>query len=113
MKAAQRTLALAGVLVLAGCTGPSPGPGPSSGPGLVGPPTADPATVQRIVAACTNSGLFKLASGALDVAVPAATLPVAVVNAGVDKVCADPKRFADDVTTVEWVAKNLRPFARS
>jgi hypothetical protein len=107
MSAAHRTLVLTGVLLLAGCAGPSPGPG------AAGPPTADPATVSRIVAACTNSGLFKLAGGALDIAVPAATLPVAVVNAGVEKVCADPKRFADDVTTVEWVAKNLRPFARS
>jgi hypothetical protein len=107
MSAAHRTLALTSVLLLAGCASPSPGPGP------VGPPTADPATVTRIVAACTNSGLFKLAGGAIGVAVPVAALPVAVVNAGVEKVCADPQRFADDVTTVEWVAKNLRPFARS
>jgi hypothetical protein len=109
MKAAHKTLALAGILLSAGCAGSGLGPG--AGP--VQHATADPATVQNIVAACTNSGLFKLAGGALGVAVPAATLPVAVVNAGVEKVCANPQQFADDVSTVEWVAKNLRPFARS
>jgi hypothetical protein len=107
MTAAHKTLALAGILLLGGCASPGAGPGPSQ------QATADPATVQRIVAACTNSGLFKLAGGALDIAVPAATLPVAVVNAGVEKVCANPQQFADDVSTVDWVAKNLRPFARS
>jgi hypothetical protein len=108
MSAAHKTLALAGILLLGGCASPGTGAGPGQ------PPTAaDPATVQRIVAACTNSGLFKLAGGALEVAVPAATLPVAVVNAGVEKVCANPQQFADDVSTVDWVVKNLRPFARS
>jgi hypothetical protein len=48
-----------------------------------------------------------LAGGALEIAVPAATLPVAAVNAGVDKVCADPERFAADVSTEEWLLKNL------
>ena len=67
----------------------------------------------RIVAACTDSGLFKLATGALEIAVPATTLPVAVINAGVEKVCADPQRFAGDVSTVEWVEKNLRASIRS
>jgi hypothetical protein len=91
MNAAHKTHALAGILWLAGCQ----------------PQPADPAVVQRIVAACTQSGLFKLAGGVAAIAVPAATLPVAVVNAGVDKVCADPERFAGDVSTVEWVVKNL------
>ena len=83
--------ALAGVLLLVGCQ----------------PQPPDPAVVQRILAACTQSGLFKLAGGALAIAVPASTLPLAVVNAGVDKVCADPERFAGDISTVEWVVKNL------
>jgi hypothetical protein len=87
---------LAGVLFFTGCQ-----------PAAVQRQPADPAVVQRILAACTQSGLFKLAGGALEIAVPAATLPVAVVNAGVDKVCADPERFAADVSTVEWVLKNL------
>jgi hypothetical protein len=57
--------------------------------------------------------LFKLAGGALEIAVPAAALAVAVVEAGVEKVCADPQRFAGDVSTVEWVVKNLRTAVRS
>src|SRR5207248_7592102 len=88
--------ALAALFLLAGCQPPSQPP-----------PPPDPAVVARIVRACTGSGLFKLAGGALEIAVPAAALPVAVVNAGVDKVCADPERFAGDVSTVEWVLKNL------
>jgi hypothetical protein len=88
--------------MLASCQ-PPPGP----------PPPPDPAVVMRIVTACTGSGLFKLAGGALEIAVPATALPVAVVNAGVDKVCADPARFAGDVSTVEWVVKNLRTSVRS
>lgn len=65
-----------------------------------------------IVKACTGSGLFKAADGALSAAVPAAALPVMVVNAGVDQVCADPKRFANDAGVVEWTVKNLAAEAR-
>ncbi len=68
---------------------------------------ADPAVTARIVAACTASGLFKAVDGAVAMAVPAAALPVMVVNAGVDIVCRDPSRFAADISTVEWVVKNL------
>ena len=68
---------------------------------------ADPAVTARIVAACTASGLFKAVDGAVTMAVPAAALPVMVVNAGVDLVCADPARFAADISTVEWVVRNL------
>jgi hypothetical protein len=71
------------------------------------PQPADPATANRIVKACTASGLFKAVDGALSAAVPAAALPVMVVNAGVDIVCRDPNRFAADISTVEWVVKNL------
>jgi hypothetical protein len=102
MKAAHKAHNLAGILLLAGCQ-----------PVPIERQPADPAVAARIVAACTDSGLFKLAGGALEIAVPAATLPVAVINAGVDKVCADPERFAGDVSTVEWVAKNLRASIRS
>jgi hypothetical protein len=66
----------------------------------------DPAVTARIVAACTESGLFKIADGLAAAAVPAAALPVAVVNAGVDRVCADPAAFSADISTVEWVVKN-------
>ena len=68
---------------------------------------ADPAVTARIVAACLGSGLFKAVDGAVTMAVPAAALPVMAVNAGVDIVCADPARFAADISTVEWVVKNL------
>jgi hypothetical protein len=71
------------------------------------PQPADPATAARIIQACTASGLFKAVDGALSAAVPAAALPVMVVNAGVDVVCRDPNRFAGDISTVEWVVKNL------
>jgi hypothetical protein len=102
MNAARRVHRLAGVLLLASC---QPGPIERQPP--------DPAVVARIVAACTGSGLFKLAGGALEIAVPATALPVAVINAGVDKVCANPEQFAGDVSTVEWVVKNLRASSRS
>jgi hypothetical protein len=68
---------------------------------------ADPAVTARIVAACTQSGLFKAVDGAVTVALPAAALPVMVINAGVDIVCANPARFAADISTVEWVVRNL------
>jgi hypothetical protein len=73
---------------------------------------ADPKVVSGITTACTDSGLFKLVDGAVTMALPAATLPVAVINAGVDKVCADPARFASDISTIEWVAKNLAGAAK-
>ena|SRR5689334_15438315 len=101
MSTSDKPCIIAGVLLLASC---------QSGPVTQQP--ADPAVVSRIVHACTNSGLFKL-GGALEIAVPAATLPVAVVNAGVERVCADPERFAGDVSTVEWVVNNLHANVRS
>ncbi len=67
----------------------------------------DPAVTARIIAACTESGLFKLVDGGVAMAVPAAGLPIAVINAGVDRVCADPAAFSADISTTEWVAKNL------
>lgn len=67
---------------------------------------ADPKVTADITRACLNSGLFKMADGAIALAVPAASLPIGVVNAGVDRVCADPAAFAGDVSTAEWVAKN-------
>lgn len=62
----------------------------------------------QIVAACVYSGWFKIATGAALAAVPAGTLPMAVIDAGVDKVCADPAYFAGKAGTVLWLAKNLR-----
>ncbi len=68
---------------------------------------ANPDVVARIVSACTQSGLFKAVDGTLSAAVPAAALPIMLVNAGVDKVCSNPTLFASDISTVEWVVKNL------
>ena len=91
----MRKLILAGALALAACQGVTP----------------DQATTARIqadiVKACLSSPLFKMATGTATMVVPAATLPVAIINAGVDQVCADPARFANDASTVEWVFKNL------
>lgn len=68
---------------------------------------ADPAAVARIEHACLSSGLWKLAGDGLSTLVPATSLPVQVIELGIDKICADPARFAGDVATAEWVAKNL------
>jgi muramidase (phage lysozyme) len=65
----------------------------------------------KILRACTASGLFRpaIATGEalLEAAVPIATLPVAVVEAGVHLVCANPHGFGHEIATVEWVIKNL------
>jgi hypothetical protein len=69
---------------------------------------ADAAKVEAgIVRACLGSGLFKVADGLFAAALPVASLPVSILNAGVDQVCADPHRFAQDAGTAEWVVKNL------
>jgi hypothetical protein len=68
--------------------------------------TADPKIVGKIKTACLGSGLFKLAGAGLSFAVPAAGLPLSVIDAGVDKVCDDPERFAGDISTAEWIVKN-------
>ena len=68
---------------------------------------ADPKVTAEILAACTRSGWFKMVDGIAAAAFPVVSLPIAVLNAGVDRVCADPERFAADISTVEWVAKNL------
>jgi hypothetical protein len=98
----HKTPALLILALLAGC----------SGAGIVAQP-ADPAATARIVAACTASGLFKAVDGAFSAAVPAAAMPVMAVNAGVDIVCRDPARFAADLSTAEWVAKNLAAAVRA
>lgn len=69
---------------------------------------ANPKVTAEIVKACLYSGLFKTADGMLTMAVPAASLPVSVINAGVDRVCAAPEKYAADISTIEWVVKNTR-----
>ena len=56
-----------------------------------------------IVDACMGSGLFKAADGVVTMFVPAATLPVDLVNAGLDVVCAHPNIFgAADARAADW-----------
>jgi hypothetical protein len=69
--------------------------------------STDPAVTARIVAVCTDSGLFKVINGTVAAFVPQATLPVALVNAGIDQVCTHPETFAADASTVEWLIKNF------
>jgi len=99
----RRVVAAATLALVAGCV----------------PLTGDPATdnnntapiAQKIVDACLASPLFKAADGTLTMIVPAATLPVDVVNAGVDIVCANPAKFAAlDAATADWVNRNLAAY---
>lgn len=71
-------------------------------PGSVPP---DPKLVSEIGTACMGSGFFKAADGVVTMFVPEATLPVALINAGVDKVCADPTAIAGDVALAKyWIS---------
>jgi hypothetical protein len=74
------------------------------------PSAPDPAVVSAISKVCMDSGLFKAVDGTLTIFVPVATLPVALINAGVDKVCASPIQFASDASTVAWLIKNIGGF---
>ena len=92
----MRTVLIIGaVLALAACFGST------------GAPPRDPKVVERIVKVCMGSGLFKIVDGAVALAVPAASIPIALSNAGVDKVCMNPETFAADATTVEWLVKQI------
>ena len=74
---------------------------------------ADPAVTQRIVTACLASGLFKTGVGfGLSFAGPPGEIADRVISWGIDKVCADPARYAADAATVEWVVKNLAAVLR-
>lgn len=95
-----RKATLVGLLALAGCAGVTAQP-------------ADPATTQRIVSACLASGLFKTGAGfGLSFAGPPGEIFSRILDAGVDKVCADPARYAADISTAGWVAKNLTDIVR-
>jgi hypothetical protein len=92
------------LFVLFGCTAPAP-----IAPAEQARVDSDTARIEhKIAAACLGSGLFKMADGAVAAALPAAEIPVVLVNAGVDLVCADPARFAGDVSTIEWLGRHLR-----
>lgn len=68
---------------------------------------ADPGVVTRIESICMSTGLFKFVDGVIALAVPIASVPIALINAGVDQVCMDPERFASDKATVKWLIKNI------
>jgi hypothetical protein len=90
--------------LIAGCAGVAP---PS--PAELAREDADTIRIAaKIRHACLGSGLFKLADGAVAAAVPAAELPVALTNAGVDLVCANPERFAREASTIEWLGRELK-----
>ena len=83
-------------LGLAACAGITPQP-------------ANPRIVTEIETACLGSGVFKTVAGVGLSFVPVPGFEAVAsmaLNAGVDRVCADPVRFAADITTVEWVLKN-------
>jgi hypothetical protein len=90
-----RTIFFVAALALAGCSG------------TLQQGETDPKIADAIGRVCMSSGLFKIADGAVATFVPAADLPIILVNAGVDKVCANPAKFAADASTVEWVAQQF------
>jgi uncharacterized protein YceK len=61
----------------------------------------------RIVQVCAQSGLFKIVSGVALYAIPGAALPIDLIQAGVDKVCANPSRYAHNAGTVAWLIRNI------
>lgn len=67
---------------------------------------ADPAVIQKITDACavyeTAKAGIALAGGIL----PGGGTAIAVVEAFVDPVCADPAKFAGDLSTADWILKN-------
>jgi hypothetical protein len=70
----------------------------------VAPQPADPATVAKITRICMASGFFHLVNGGLALVYP---VPARLLDYGIDQVCMNPERFASDVSTVEWLLKNL------
>lgn len=63
----------------------------------------------RVQEACLYSSLFKQVNGVIALAVPAATIPVDLANAGIVVVCTDPAFAAKiDANTADWVLKVIR-----
>jgi hypothetical protein len=67
----------------------------------------DPKVAADIVKVCMASGFFKIVDGVVALAVPAAALPIALVNAGVDIVCKTPETHSADPSTIEWLVENF------
>ena len=94
----MKKIALATVLVLGAC----------QTPGVPLQP-ANPAVVSRIISACTMDGVFKAVGGrAILQSVPYVGIADQIAAVGVDQVCANPERFAQDIATATWVVKNIR-----
>lgn len=73
-------------------------------------PASDTARIEaRIVSACVADGAFRpVVKAGVTIAVPVATVPLGILDAGIDIVCKNPERFANDIGTAEWVVKNIR-----
>ncbi len=72
---------------------------------------ADSNVTARIVSACMYDGVFKNLGGRLVLSmipVPGVNTADQILAAGVDRVCANPEAFSKDISTVEWVVKNIR-----
>ncbi len=82
-------------LVLTGCVSPPPAQPPN------------PNVTKRIVEICTHSGFFKVVNGIVSTAYPAAGLPVSLLDMGIDKVCMNPEKYSSDISTVEWLLRNM------
>lgn len=81
--------------------------------GCGGPPQpADPKVTADVIKACTGSGLFKMADGTAATLVPSLELPVALVNAGIDRICADPAAVAGDIALAQYWVRYLRGLAK-
>ncbi len=72
-------------------------------------PLPEPQIEAAIRTACVYSGLFEQvdAFGTL-VPVPGVSFGIGLLNAGVDKVCSDPARYAGDISTIEWLLAQFR-----
>ena len=70
----------------------------------VAPQPADPAVVVKITRICMASCFFHVVNGGLALVYP---VPALLLDYGIDQVCMNPERFASDVTTVEWLLKNM------
>ena len=96
-----RNLALGAMLVPAACAGIERQP-------------ADPSTVAAIEAACTADGVFVRFGGRLVLSAADPTgIAAPLAAAGVDRVCADPARFASGISTATWVARNISAVLRN
>lgn len=74
--------------------------------------TAPETNEARLVRACADSGWFKVVGGVAVIAVPQAALPAAIINAGVEQVCANPSAYANDAARLAQTIAALRETVR-